>query len=95
MSWTDQPKEVEQAIVLLHCYVTEVGGVELRKGTEGVCYLSVGNLFGSQTLRCLNVEAALRALQIVYDNTSAGRVHKRLIPTDCVLMENAEEEAVR
>ena len=68
-SWDDQPDEIEGAEVVLRNVRVQDRHVEIR--SNGTLYwLTVGSLFGSQTVRCDSLETAIRALNGV------GRVRK-------------------
>ena len=63
-SWSDQPAALEGAEIVFRSFLRFPGGgqsAEVRRAGER-WFLSVGNLFGSQTLECSGPEAALRAL---------------------------------
>ena len=64
LHWSDQPKECEGAEVMARIYVSDAGIVEVRRG-ERSWYLTAGNLFGSQTLRCADAVVAWRALDAI------------------------------
>lgn len=63
-TWTDQPDEVMAGHILCSFYLKEHGGVEVRRDryTERL-WLTMGNLFGSQTVRCRD---ALVVLEVIH-----------------------------
>lgn len=66
-NWSDQPVELEGAEVVLSTYMDfpAVGGhgVEILH-RDGAWYLTTGNLFGSQTVKCTSAENLLRCLNL-------------------------------
>lgn len=61
--WTDQPDEVTACAVV--CTGNFDGGVwEVREAAEGRWFLTVGNLFNSQTLLCETARACFDALNV-------------------------------
>jgi len=83
--WTDQPDCVLGCVIFLHIYVGD-RGVEVRKDENNDCwYITVGNLFGSQTLRAANCEAVLRVVHWVGNK----RLHSKApveVPSGCELV---------
>ena len=84
LAWTDQPKVLEQANILFSAHI---GGedrrlVEVRNNGE-TFYVTQGNLFGSQTLKCDDIFAAFRAMQLI------ANPPKKPVPAPegCTLME--------
>jgi hypothetical protein len=63
-TWTDQPIEVADGLIVCRFFANSQT-FEVRKAKGGVWYLTVGNLFGSQTLKCY-------APEVVFDAIDAG-----------------------
>lgn len=88
-TWTDQPDIVADATVHLtfsHAHRAEV--YELRATADGrVWYVTVGNLFGSQTVACPSAPRAMAVATSVMQATP--RSFK--LPDDCSLVANATE----
>lgn len=86
--WVDQPDCVEGARVLLHQYVGEAQSVEIRR-KDDMYFLSVGNLFGSQTVLCPSSESTFECLDLV----SRAALNKQTItvPRSCTLIPNSEQ----
>lgn len=72
LHWSDQPKECEPAEVVARIYLREIGVIEVRAG-EGTWYLTAGNLWGSQTLRCRDATVAWRVLDQLYNQPKKRR----------------------
>lgn len=53
----DQPEEVEGTPKMASFYVKDIGAVEVRKRSDGRYFVTVGNLFVSQTVLCINADA--------------------------------------
>lgn len=90
-NWLDQPREIEQAEVLLHTFI-DIGpikghGIEIRKG-PGAWYLTMGNLFGSQTVKCRDAEAVIRCLAAAM---KAGKEAPVPVPGECQLLPSPKE----
>ena len=66
LHWTDQPKECAGTELISRVYLRGVGAVEIRRGPS-CWYLTAGNLFGSQTLRCADATVAWQALDAIYN----------------------------
>lgn len=89
-NWTDQPPEVEAAEIVVSN--VKVGDDTLRaevraKSDGSTCYVTIGNLFGSSTVRCVGPVTALRVLGLAME----GRREQKLVklPPGAVLMEGA------
>lgn len=83
-TWSDQPAEVEHYPVLLSvCQSGKV--IEIRcMESHGIAYLTVGGLFGSETLRCISLPTALRAAHIaIHTNPKKRPV---VMPSGCALV---------
>ena len=63
LSWSDQPKFLENAPVLAYLHVT--AGVAEVRVLNKIYYVTVGNLFSSQTLHCADADTAFRVLDML------------------------------
>ncbi len=64
-TWEDQPEELERTITLA-CFYLKVRSVEVRKDlAQNVYYVSAGNIFGSETLRCSDADAVFRVIHVL------------------------------
>jgi hypothetical protein len=66
-NWLDQPDQVADLPVLLRFYESGVGIIEFRARTSEPddVFITAGNLFGSQTVRCNTMLAALQLVDLV------------------------------
>jgi hypothetical protein len=82
-SWNDQPDCVVGCSILFSMYANGVT-LEVRKGDLGICYLTAGTLFYSQTILCPNAEMALWCMNLINKNR-----HKEALelPSCCQLLE--------
>jgi len=65
--WADQPDEVEQANPMCHFTMRAAGeskSVEIREA-DGHYYLTIGSIFGSETLRAGKMRDVLRVIDRV------------------------------
>ena len=89
-TWSDQPRALEEAEVMAEMTLGPVQA-EIRKavGTGACIYVTVGTLFGSQTVLCPDAEAALRFLGMA--SRQATRVQRGApalpVPAGCTLMD--------
>ena len=89
-TWTDQPAVCEQAAVLWSLHVPDVGIVEIRgmpapedpKLHNREYLVSVGNLFGQQTVRCYGEDKLFELLRA----TSLKGKNGVTLPTGCELL---------
>jgi hypothetical protein len=81
-SWNDQPAEVSAAARLCS-FSMEGVQIEIRHSTTTPWYVTAGNLFGSQTLRCEGAECALRAVEAL---KLRHRDRPVQLPPGCVLL---------
>jgi hypothetical protein len=70
-NWTDQPVELEEADVMF-CANIDGRIVEVRAG-DAWWYVTVGNLWGSETLRVGNAREAFRVLNQIVETPSGGQ----------------------
>lgn len=63
-TWEDQPDEVVNHRVLFSGHVGGGRQVEVRRNRGGPYYITAGNLFGSQTVRCFEEELAWQVVDI-------------------------------
>lgn len=87
LSWSDQPKVLENAVPKFKGRVGEFL-CEVRcekKLSDPTWYVTQGNLFGSQTLKCEDVDSVFRALNIIAEGQRVN------VPAGCVLMEEMNE----
>lgn len=61
-SWTDQPDTVEESRVVFKAYFNS-RLVEVRDAGGGWYLVSVGNIFGSQTLSCASAAVTFQVLE--------------------------------
>ena len=62
-TWTDQPDEVAGTPILTSIYMTNIGqSVEVRGDFERSRYITIGNLFGSQTVRAVGSDQVIKIL---------------------------------
>lgn len=63
LSWEDQPADLLQCPILVRGLSLEGKIIEVRKfPTNEMRYVTVGNLFGSQTVECATADVALLVL---------------------------------
>jgi len=62
--WDDQPKLLERIPLVLHTSI-EANVVEVRHGGGAFYYVTVGNLFGSQTIECDSADVAFGIIELV------------------------------
>lgn len=85
LSWTDQPKVLENTETTFNGRVGEYY-VEVRrekKLSDPIWYVTQGNLWGSQTLKCEDVDSVFRALSVIAENRKVN------VPRGCTLMEES------
>lgn len=82
--WHDQPDCVLEADDVCSVSVGELI-VEVRKERSGTYLVTTGTLFGSQTIRCENVDAVFAVIQIANDGKRKGGVD---VPEGCELLDN-------
>lgn len=76
-TWEDQPELCTGAPVVASMWLNE-HAVEVRELAGGRFAVTLGNLFGSQTLLCADALVVLRLLHLM-SNNNAG---KRISPPD-------------
>ncbi len=84
-TWTDQPDVLEEFPIISSFYATfdkNNAHMEIRKG-EHFYYLSAGNLFGSQTIRC---ETADKVFEVI-NNLNKGISDRKYLPKGCDVLE--------
>ena len=86
-TWTDQPAVVEQAEPVASIRVGGARRVEIRAETAGSYLLTIGTLFGSQTLRCPDARAAFRMLGRAAELSEKRDVKPEKPPAGCVLLD--------
>jgi hypothetical protein len=82
--WTDQPDEITHATKLLHIGLSGgKGSLAVYVTTDNEYYVTLGDLFGSQTLMVDTAHNVLNLITVMYDARNAK------VPTYATLMENA------
>lgn len=71
--WTDQP-EVLEDLPVLHHFSMGSHVIDVFKKSDTEWYITAGNLFGSQTVKCPSAEKVLECLVL------AGRRGKAQVP---------------
>lgn len=83
-NWTDQPEELDNVPIVLRFYDEVM--IEVRKDQVDWTFVTAGNLFGSQTVKCPDLEQALQVVQGIVDKKFK---EERELPLFCVLMKNS------
>ena len=96
-TWTDQPDQVYagSSVVkfsgMIQSHMVEVRHVHWQPaGTARIAiswYITVGNLFGSETVCCANAAQVLDVLQLIQNKRGNGKMN---LPTGAFLVKNAE-----
>lgn len=88
-SWEDQPQEVVAATVLSRISI-KGWTVEVRRGLFGAggYYVTVGNLFASQTFRSTSADGVFALLDAVSHTSESGTL--RSLPHGVTLMDPEE-----
>lgn len=84
-AWLDQPDVVQAAQPLVVSIGVGDQRAEMREHPDGRVFLSIGNLFGSQTLECLDLRCAVLALAQALKATKKKPMGA---PTGCTVLEN-------
>lgn len=87
-TWSDQPKVLSSCDVLSSFYVRDVGQVEVRRryvGYDGPAqyYVTVGNLFKSETVKCDDTDDVFAILNIIGKKKTGN-----ILPAGCELVAN-------
>ena len=61
--WADQPREVVDLPVVCKFYASP-RLIEVRKGAQGWYYVTIGNLFGSETIECASTDVAWEVVDL-------------------------------
>jgi hypothetical protein len=86
--WSDQPAVIENTIRLLHVHVGNGTVVAVYREPAGpLYYVTVGNLFHSQTVRCDTVDLAFVVVQLASDGKT-----QRELPKGMAIVEPTELE---
>lgn len=89
-SWTDQPDVVATMPVAFSVFVESIGqSVEVRKGSAGEFTVTIGNLFGSQTILAPDVNSLLLLLGRTF-GSKRGQTHT--LPEGCELLDSPKPE---
>jgi len=81
--WSSQPVEVEDHEILCDFFHKGLGQVvEIRKGY----FVTVGNLFGSQTIKVPNADTALRIIDALSKLPEDGEIELKNFP-GCEIIE--------
>lgn len=75
-NWTDQPTNLEEGEHLAGLWVADARRAQVIK-CEGLFYVSVGNLFSSQTIRVPDAEEALKVIDWIDRCGSKERQEER------------------
>ena len=59
--WTDQPSKVNNAKIVFRAYINS-RIIEVRDAGKGWYYVTIGNLFGSQSIECASVDVAFKVM---------------------------------
>lgn len=93
MTWKDQPAERVNATLVIPVRIytkTHAGHIaelwRTKRGGEWEWYVTVGNLFGSTTVKCRTIEAASEIIRLV----NIGRVSWRDLPMGTEAMRDFE-----
>ena len=86
--WTDQPAMLEDLPVLHHFRAGD-HVIDIFKKSDTEWYITAGNLFGSQTVRCPSAEKVLECLALS-ERRNKANVPK--VPEGCELLDNASKE---
>jgi len=86
-TWTDQPAAVLQAEPVASVRVGGARRIEIRAESAGSYLLTIGTLFGSQTLRCPDARAAFRMLGRAAELSEQKKVEPEKPPAGCVLLD--------
>ena len=73
-TWTDQPEILEGTEVVARFSVRDGDSAEFRK-VDGTYYLTVGGLFGSQTIRCDDLEWGVKMLERIGKASSGNPIN--------------------
>lgn len=80
--WGDRAAAVEKCEILLSINLgTRI--VEIRKTPEEFFFLTVGNLYGSQTLQVLNLETVVRMVNKIYEAGDYDQIER---PVDALFV---------
>lgn len=94
MTWKDQPDERENATLVIPIKIYDKGSIgelwRINQGGEWEWFVTVGNLFGSQTVKCKTIESAAEVIRLI----NVGRTSWRDLPMGTQLLETAKQEAV-
>ena len=84
-TWDDQPDEVEDVPIRATLSLGDGLHAEVRNGGRSQPYfLTVGNLFGSQTVKCPDADGVLTVLGIARSGKTSA------LPNDADLLPNKE-----
>lgn len=88
-TWTDQPDAVLDGVVVCDGIRIDDRFAEVRKLTGGKYTLTIGNLFGSETLICDDADCVFSAINV---GLSARNRRPVVAPKGCVLAGVAPEK---
>ena len=94
--WNDQPDELINAQVLCKIYLkNRCQQLYVYKSTrdgwgykENIFYVTIGNLFASQTIKCPNAESVFSIIEIAH-NTKVGDL--QTLPDGFIIIQNCEK----
>lgn len=96
-SWKDQPMELEQTEIVARFRVERFPTIEVRRRPASVVdaerwYVTIGSLFGSQTLRCLSAAVAFRVIDQALRAINSN--NENIPPPEGAKLVNDDGEAV-
>lgn len=86
LTWTDQPEVLDGAEVICTGSAKGDGHFEVRKTDDNEWYITLGNLFHSETVKCDNAEVVLRTIGAVYERRGSAPVN---LPPGAALVRKA------
>lgn len=87
--WNDQPNELENSQLICDFYLNNRHVALHVYKLENTFYVTIGNLFGSQTIKCPSVESVLTIIGIA--SKSKDGDNPKDLPPGFVLMPNCKE----
>lgn len=82
-TWTDQPTIVEGIPIRVSCFA-HGRSLEIRSDDAERHYVTIGNLFGSQTVSCPSLMEALRVFNVA---ANAAKHPQLELPDGCKLVQ--------
>jgi hypothetical protein len=73
-NWKDQPAVLEKGEKILSIFMKDcIEAVQIKEGPDAGFFVTVGNLFGSQTIKVTSANDVIAMLQMVYDRQSGAK----------------------